>query len=183
MRTSRLRDQLQSRVGIVPANGSPMSDCRLAIRIEMTQRALVGKTRNRQVYATGRFVWFAFDQGFVDLMRAARFEALRKASLCERMARKDHDAGRVHVEAVNDERLAMSSARYALGASRLVCAPAWHTEQSARLVDDDNVIINMHGHQRLVWWRPVRRGAVAHAVVCLSALVPVKGIQTPNALP
>ena len=75
-----------------------------------------------------------------------------------RIHRKNHHAGGVHVQTVDDTRLRIDLLRACLQAIRVFLGLAGNAQQTGWLVDHKNVVIGMQHIQKRIAWRTVDEG-------------------------
>ncbi len=136
------------------AQAAPLGQGRTALFvIDLLLRPVGPVDDQRQLHAALLFGHLAPDAGHVEFLGPPVFELQAKVALGMGRAGKDHHAGCVAVEPVNQKRLGegvLKAAQQAIGQMR---ALAGHRQKPGRLVDDEQFMILVDDVQRHVGGR------------------------------
>lgn len=101
----------------------------------------------RQIDGPGIGTDRAFDQGFISLGRVPPFKLQTEMSVRLGGSGQNHHAGRIHIEAMDDARFRKKRLSTAFDAVRQISSFAGHRKQPRRLLNDEQMLVDMQYRQ------------------------------------
>jgi hypothetical protein len=111
--------------------------------VHVLERTIGPVDDQRQVDGAGLLRHLAPDAGVVGLLHVAAFELQAEMALGRGGEREDHDAGGVHVETMDKQRLGegrLNAGQQAIGE---VIALAWHRQEARGLVHEQDLVVGV----------------------------------------